>query len=63
MVWALALGRAGNHLVVVVSLKYFLTSREIARSSSTERKTFSDRTQLMTAAVSTVDSMGAEYLN
>src|SRR5882724_4410879 len=49
--------------MVVASLKYFLTSGERARSSLTERKTCSDRIRVMTAAVSTVDSIGAEYLN
>ena len=63
-VWApAAVGRAGRHFVVVTSLKYFLTSSKRARSSLTERNTFSDRTWSMTAMAFTVDSTGAEYLN
>ena len=56
-------GRAGSHLVVVASLKYFHTSGESARSSSTDRKTFSVKTRLITAVASTLDSTGAECLN
>src|SRR5882724_2435534 len=63
-VWVLVtVGRAGRCFVVVASLKYFLTSGERARSSSTERNTFSDRTQSMTVVAFTVDSTGTENLN
>src|SRR5882724_10820220 len=63
MVWApAAVGRARRHFLVVASLKYFLTSGERARSSSTERNTFLDRTWLKTVMAFTVDSTGAEYL-
>src|SRR5882724_11377316 len=63
MVWAPAVNRARRHLVVVASLKCFLTSSKRARSSSTKRNTFSDRTHLMTVMAFMVDSTGAEYLN
>ena len=62
-VCVLVVGRAGSRLVVVASLKYFRTSGESARSSSTNRKTFSVRTRLITTVASTLDSTGAEYLN
>ena len=58
-----AVGRARRRFVVVASLKYFFTSGERARSSSTERNTFLDRTRSMTYVALMVDSTGAEYPN
>src|SRR5882672_4990088 len=49
--------------MVIFSLKYLLTSGTKASSSSTERQTFSDRTQLIMSDVLTFDLMGATYLN
>jgi len=64
LVWALAAaGRARRGFVVVASLKYFLTHSKRARSSSTKRNTFLDRTWLMTVVTFTVDSTSSEYLN